>query len=104
MKETSMLLLSIMAQSNHRERMKFICQVHNNKLPIKIVQWQATRNGISPSMLATLNTNTIGEHASYDGKKIRKNGIAARHRASADRKQNVGVWNVELAGESLDRA
>jgi len=43
-------------------------------------------------MLATLNTNTIGEHASYDGKKIRKNGIAARHRASA-----------ELAGESLVR-
>jgi len=76
--------------------MKFICQVHNNKLPIKIVQWQATRNGISPSMLATLNTNTIGEHASYDGKKIRKNGIAARHRASADKENKTlacGMWN-----------
>ena len=39
-------------RERERERKKFICLVHitNKRLTIKIVQWQATRKGISPSM------------------------------------------------------
>jgi len=39
-------------RERERERKKFICLVHitNKRLTIEIVQWQATRKGISPSM------------------------------------------------------